>query len=103
MATHGSEELRRAARVLGECAHELGLDPARMAPLHEERTAVAEDTDPSPAALWRPRSTSPAPGPERRGRLAPRAAPADATPADAAPGVFDFERERQQLRDVRAA
>ena len=32
MASHSPEELRDAARVLGECARELGLDPARMGP-----------------------------------------------------------------------
>ena len=46
MASHSPEELRYAARVLGECARELGLDPARMGPLHEERIAHVADEDP---------------------------------------------------------
>jgi len=55
MATHSPEELRHAARVLGECARELGLDPARMGPLHEERIAVAVEQDPfAPHAAGEP-------------------------------------------------
>jgi len=53
MASHSPEELRYAARVLGECARELGLDPARMGPLHEERIAVAAEEDPFPAETAR--------------------------------------------------
>ncbi len=53
MATHSPEELRYAARVLGECARELGLDPARMGPLHEERIATAEEEDPFAPATAR--------------------------------------------------
>jgi 8-amino-7-oxononanoate synthase len=98
MASHGSEELRRAARVLGDCAHELGLDPARMAPLHEQRAAPAEDTGPLAAE----NSRAPfdlAAGPAS-GRGEPHAADFGHGPVAAAPGVFDFER---QPRDVRAA
>ena len=46
MATHSPEELRHAARVLGECARELGLDPGRMGPLHEERVTTVHPQDP---------------------------------------------------------
>ena len=60
MATHSPEELRYAARVLGECARGLGLDPAGMAPLHEERVAPAQpEQDPFAArARLASRSTS---------------------------------------------
>jgi glycine C-acetyltransferase/8-amino-7-oxononanoate synthase len=53
MATHSPEELRYAARVLGECARQLGLDPARMGPLHEERIAELEVEDPFARELAR--------------------------------------------------
>jgi glycine C-acetyltransferase/8-amino-7-oxononanoate synthase len=41
MASHTAEELRDAARVIAEAAHELGLDPAAMG----SRTGAAPQTD----------------------------------------------------------
>jgi 8-amino-7-oxononanoate synthase len=42
MASHTPSELRRAAGVFGELAHKQGLDPAAMAPAHDERAAEPE-------------------------------------------------------------
>jgi len=91
MASHSPEELRHAAGVLGECSRELGLDPTRMGPLHEERVAFGPAHDmgswdsPEPFDFEGMRAAEPAPG-ER-----------------SATDVFDFEREREPLRDARAA
>ena len=41
MASHTPAELRQAARVLGEAARKLGLDPAAMGRAHELRIARA--------------------------------------------------------------
>jgi hypothetical protein len=43
MASHTTEELRMAARALGEAARGMGLDPAAMGPrMVADRTAVGE-------------------------------------------------------------
>jgi 8-amino-7-oxononanoate synthase len=42
MASHTPSELARAATVLGELARKQGLDPASMAPAHDERPLVPE-------------------------------------------------------------
>jgi 8-amino-7-oxononanoate synthase len=42
MASHTPSELRRAAGVFGELARKQGLDPAAMAPAHDERAAEPE-------------------------------------------------------------
>ncbi len=100
MATHGPEELRRAARVLGDCARELGLDPAHMAPLHEERADPAEDT-----ALYPPElPAAPFAFADMQAADPGAAEPGAAEPGERSEaGVFDFEREREPLRDARAA
>ena len=92
MATHSPEELRYAARVLGECARELGLDPARMGPLHEERIATAEER--------RTRST-PAATARRALRLRPRCAPPSRPAARARPVRHRHRHGRRQERRQR--
>ncbi len=118
MASHTTEELRMAARVLGEVARGIGLDPAAIGPpLVERRIPEAEPlvADPEPFFLTEPEpdpdvvSAVVTAGRERlaasvRSRLRSRA-PFDAEHADgavdepapaapiAASGPFDIERE----------
>jgi 8-amino-7-oxononanoate synthase len=54
MASHTASELQAAARVLGEVAREMGLDPAEIGPPLVERHVpepVAPDLEPAPAHL----------------------------------------------------
>ncbi len=120
MASHTASELRTAARVLGEAAHAVGLDPAEIGtPLREREVAdvapsvpVLEtpSADPEPFSLGVEREapeTGPNPG---RARLAAAArsrsegpfdleqlqAAGDAAPAGGAhepDAPFDIERE----------
>jgi 8-amino-7-oxononanoate synthase len=56
MASHTASDLRKAAKVLGTVARDLGLDPARMAPplaerIHHEPEHLPRELDPyAPAA-----------------------------------------------------
>jgi glycine C-acetyltransferase/8-amino-7-oxononanoate synthase len=90
MASHTTSELRAAARALGESARELGLEPASMAPLHDERVPVVEE----PASPWE-RVGEPfdfesmAPGGSEEGGV--QGAEGDA--AGTRDGPFDFERD----------
>ena len=94
MASHNPEELRYAARVLGECARELGLDPARMGPLHEERVTPWPVQHAEPGAQAHAEPFDFEGMQEAAQHREPRA-------GEDASGVFDFERE--PLPDVRAA
>ncbi|HTQ68186.1 MAG TPA: 8-amino-7-oxononanoate synthase [Solirubrobacteraceae bacterium] len=86
MATHGTEELRAAARTLGDCARALGLDPARMGPLHEERAELAPWEAPAAShsrAASRSRAASASPAASQ---------PAPSGSPTGSPAPFDFER-----------
>ena len=112
MASHTAAELRTAARVLGEAARKLGLNPEAMAPglverqleLERERALISR---PSPSASPYERegevlSAAPAaadlpferrPVRPRAGRRACRGAAEAEAPAPPASAPFDFERE----------
>jgi len=96
MASHGPEELRRAARLLGDCAAELGLDPGRMGPLFQER--IVPPPQPAPAAWEEPA------GEPFDFEVMRTGEPGEPSHGEPSPdGVFDFEREPEPSRDVRAA
>jgi 8-amino-7-oxononanoate synthase len=105
MASHTPSELRMAARVFGEAARKLGLDPASLTPPAPERLSPPEPLGADDAELgafadarYAERAHTPV-GPfdlERDG--APETT--SSTAAASTPGPFDLERE---IANARAA
>src|SRR5205807_9504865 len=103
MASHTPSELRSAARVVGEAARSLGLDPAEMGPpLVDE---PQEDGEIPVAGLSMPqgggalaRATAAAPFDGELG--AEGEEPPSAAPSEGPEAPFDFERD---LATARAA
>jgi 8-amino-7-oxononanoate synthase len=98
MASHTADELRNAARVLGEVAHAQGLDPAAIGPTTVERRGrvgeSAQDKDPHAAPSVSDRARSQAPFDlERRAETGPAPLPASGLHAP-----FDVEREGSLTR-----
>jgi 8-amino-7-oxononanoate synthase len=103
MASHTASELRMAARVFGESARKLGLDPAMMsAPLAEQQIAAEEHEASRAAAVlarehshdWAPSGEAPFDA-ERDG---PQRDPATALRAASSNAPFDVERELSSAR-----
>jgi 8-amino-7-oxononanoate synthase len=103
MASHTAAELRTAARVLGEAARKLELDPAAMSPPLAEQQLAAEELETARAleafAAQRPYASSAtlAPPFDAERDSAPREQPAPAL-AEASNAPFDLERELSSAR-----
>jgi glycine C-acetyltransferase/8-amino-7-oxononanoate synthase len=103
MASHTASELRMAARVFGEAARKLGLDPTAMTPPLAEQQVAAEEREAARAlaaiAAERPYAVAPtfeAPfDAERDGEQRAQPAPAVAETSNA---PFDLEREISSAR-----
>jgi 8-amino-7-oxononanoate synthase len=109
MASHTAEELKMAARVLGEAARAIGLDPAAIGPrVTADRTNASErETEEPylPMAAGEHRGDAPFDLEERASApfdVDHRAAEPDAAPISAdesrSRGPFDVERERSVAR-----
>jgi len=109
MASHTAEELKMAARVLGEAARAIGLDPAAIGPrVTADRTNASErETEEPylPVAAGEHRWDAPFDLEERASApfdVDRRAAEPDAAPISAdesrSRGPFDVERERSVAR-----
>jgi glycine C-acetyltransferase/8-amino-7-oxononanoate synthase len=109
MASHTAEELKMAARVLGEAARAIGLDPAAIGPrVTADRTNASErETEEPylPVAAREHRGDAPFDLEERASAqfdVDRRAAEPDAAPISAdesrSRGPFDVERERSVAR-----
>jgi hypothetical protein len=107
MASHTPAELQRAAALFGELARAQDLDPATMAPAHEERAAAFEQAEPAYASTLAYRELSAHVQEPSRGRAeAPFDLERDGSEAavtSLARQSAPFDAERESASGARAA